>query len=81
MKEKRDLKKTRFQKALTSSYDDVDVFTNLNEIKKLGDDIQLLDVMNPTSSTYGKIAELLSRVKAIKEFEILSDEMFLNNHN
>ena len=81
MKEKRDLKKTRFQKALTSSYDDVDVFTNLNEIKKLGDDIQLLDVMNPTSCTYGKIAELLSRVKAIKEFEILSDEMFLNNHN
>jgi len=81
MKEKRDLKKTRFQKALASSYDDVDVFTNLNEIKKLGDDIQLLDVINPTSSTYGKIAELLSRVKAIKEFEILSDDMFLNNHN
>jgi len=81
MKEKRDYKNTRFQKALNNSYDDVDVFTNLNEIKKLGDDIQLLDVINPTSSTYGKIAELLSRVKAIKEFEILSDEMFLNNYN
>ena len=76
MKEKRDYKNTRFQKALNNSYDDVDVFTNLNEIKKLGDDIQLLDVINPTSSTYGKIAELLSRVKAIKEFEILSDDMF-----
>tara|TARA_R110002012_G_scaffold280438_1_gene468935 strand:- start:1861 stop:2106 length:246 start_codon:yes stop_codon:yes gene_type:complete len=81
MKEKRDYKNTRFQKALNNSYDDVDVFTNLNEIKKLGDDIQLLDVINPTSSTYGKIAELLSRVKAIKEFEILSDDMFLNNYN
>tara|TARA_R110002020_G_scaffold252373_1_gene466282 strand:+ start:127 stop:372 length:246 start_codon:yes stop_codon:yes gene_type:complete len=81
MKEKRDFKKTRFQKALAGSFDDIDVFTNINEIRKLGNEIELLDVINPTSSTYGKIAELLSRVKALKEFEILSDEMFLNNHN
>ena len=74
-------RRTRFQKAMDNSFDDIDVFTNINEIKKLGDEIQLLDVINPTSSTYGKIAELLSRVKALKEFELLSDEMFLNQSN
>ena len=74
-------RRTRFQKAMSNSFDDIDVFTNINEIKKLGDEIQLLDVINPTSSTYGKIAELLSRVKALKEFELLSDEMFLNQSN
>ena len=66
-------RKTRFQKAIAGSFDDIDVFTNINEIRKLGNEIELLDVINPTSSTYGKIAELLSRVKALKEFELLSD--------
>ena len=66
-------RKTRFQKAMAGSFDDIDVFTNINEIKKLGNEIELLDVINPTSCTYGKIAELLSRVKALKEFELLSD--------
>ena len=67
-------RKTRFQKAMAGSFDDIDVFTNINEIRKLGNEIELLDVINPTSCTYGKIAELLSRVKALKEFELLSDE-------
>jgi sulfatase maturation enzyme AslB (radical SAM superfamily) len=66
-------RKTRFQKAMAGSFDDIDVFTNINEIRKLGNEIELLDVINPTSCTYGKIAELLSRVKALKEFELLSD--------
>jgi len=78
-----DKRDTRFDKALNNSYDDVDVFTNLNEIKKLGDDIQLLDVINPTSSTYGKIAELLSRIKSLREFELITDgeQLFKNRHN
>tara|TARA_R100000687_G_C6368611_1_gene126876 strand:+ start:247 stop:498 length:252 start_codon:yes stop_codon:yes gene_type:complete len=81
MGEKRNSKKTRFQKAMADSFDNVDVFTNINEIKKLGDEIQLLDVINPSSSTYGKLAELLSRVKALKEFELLSDgENLFKNH-
>ena len=76
-------RRTRFQKAMDNSFDDIDVFTNINEIKRLGDEIQLLDVINPTSSTYGKIAELLSRVKALKEFELLSDgeNLFINHPN
>ena len=67
-------RKTRFQKAMAGSFDNVDVFTNINEIKQLGNEIEILDVINPTSCTYGKIAELLSRIKALKEFELLSDE-------
>ena len=76
-------RKTRFQKAMAGSFDDIDVFTNINEIKKLGNEIELLDVINPTSCTYGKIAELLSRVKALKEFELLSDgeNLFINHPN
>ena len=67
-------RKTRFQKAMAGSFDNIDVFTNINEIRKLGNEIEILDVINPTSCTYGKIAELLSRIKALKEFELLSDE-------
>ena len=76
-------RKTRFQKAIAGSFDDIDVFTNINEIRKLGNEIELLDVINPTSCTYGKIAELLSRVKALKEFELLSDgeNLFINHPN
>jgi len=76
-------RKTRFQKAMAGSFDDIDVFTNINEIRKLGNEIELLDVINPTSCTYGKIAELLSRVKALKEFELLSDgeNLFINHPN
>jgi len=68
---------------MAGSFDDIDVFTNINEIRKLGNEIELLDVINPTSSTYGKIAELLSRVKALKEFELLSDgeNLFINHPN
>ena len=66
-------RKTRFQKAMAGSFDNIDVFTNINEIRKLGNEIEILDVINPTSCTYGKIAELLSRIKALKEFELLSD--------
>jgi hypothetical protein len=66
-------RKTRFQEAMAGSFDNVDVFTNINEIKRLGNEIEILDVINPTSCTYGKIAELLSRIKALKEFELLSD--------
>ena len=76
-------RKTRFQKAMAGSFDNVDVFTNINEIRKLGNEIELLDVINPTSCTYGKIAALLSRVKALKEFELLSDgeNLFINHPN
>jgi len=68
---------------MAGSFDDIDVFTNINEIRKLGNEIELLDVINPTSCTYGKIAELLSRVKALKEFELLSDgeNLFINHPN
>jgi len=68
---------------MAGSFDDIDVFTNINEIRKLGNEIELLDVINPTSCTYGKIAELLSRVKALKEFELLSDgeSLFINHPN
>ena len=38
-------RKTRFQKAMAGSFDDIDVFTNINEIRKLGNEIELLDVL------------------------------------
>jgi len=78
-----DERKTRFDKALQGSFDDVDVFTNINEIKKLGKEIQLLDVINPTSSTYSKIAELLARIKSLRDFELITggEELFKNRHN
>ena len=82
MGEKYKSNQTRFQKALTGSFDDIDVFTNINEIKRLADDIEVLDVVNPTSAVYGKVAELLCRVKALKEFEVLSiAETFHKNVN
>ena len=78
-----DKRDTRFDKALSNSFSNESVFTNINEIKKLGNEIHLLDVINPSSSTYNKIAELLSRIKSLREFELITDgeQLFKNRHN
>ena len=78
-----DERKTRFDKALQGSFDDVDVFTNINEIKKLAGEIKIVDVINPSSAVYGKIAELLARIKSLRDFALITggEELFKNRHN
>ena len=64
---------TRIKRGDADSYSDVSIFANCNEIKKLSQDISLLEIINPTSHVCGKLMEIVARAKCLKEFEILPD--------
>ena len=64
---------TRIKRGDVDTYSDVSIFENFNEIKKLSEDISLLEIVNPTSSVCGKLMEIVARAKCLKEFEILPD--------
>ena len=71
---------TRIRRGDADTYSDVSIFENFNEIKKLSEDISLLEIVNPTSSVCGKLMEIVARAKCLKEFEILPDgDLFYNN--
>tara|TARA_Y100000004_G_C8688791_1_gene316550 strand:- start:128 stop:421 length:294 start_codon:yes stop_codon:yes gene_type:complete len=55
------------------SFDTENTFDNWNQLKKLADEINITDIVNPTYETYSKLMELVSRAKNLKEFEILPD--------
>jgi len=64
---------TRIKRGDVDTYSDVNIFENCNEIKKLSQDISLLEIINPTSHVCGKLMETVARAKCLKEFEILPD--------
>jgi len=64
---------TRIKRGDVDTYSDVNIFENCNEIKKLSQDISLLEIINPTSVVCGKLMEIVARAKCLKEFEILPD--------
>jgi len=70
---------TRIKRGDVDTYSDVSIFENCNEIKKLSQDISLLEIINPTSHVCGKLMEIVARAKCLKEFEILSDGDLLYN--
>jgi len=59
------------------SFDTDNTFDNWNQLKKLADEINITDIVDPTYETYSKLMELVSRAKNLKEFEILPDGDFI----
>jgi hypothetical protein len=56
-------------------YDDVSVFVNINEIKRLAAEIDIVDMLDPTAPVLGKLAEMVSRARSLEEFELLGDDI------
>jgi hypothetical protein len=71
---------TRIKRGDVDSYSDVSVFENCNAIKKLSQNISLLEIINPTSVVCGKLMEIVARSKCLKEFELLPDGDLLYNN-
>lgn len=61
------------------TYDNISTFTNCNEIKRLASEINVTDVLQPDYVVCGKLIEIISRAKCLKEFELLPDGDLLFN--
>ena len=64
---------TRNQGTPKIDYTNDNVFTNCNEIRRLANEINLFDIVDPSSNIEGKLMEIVSRAKCLNEFEILPD--------
>mgnify|MGYP003135624022 FL=1 len=74
--------RTMFEKALKGDYEIVDIFTNIKRCKEISDQLEILDIIDPTSRDMGLLAELVYRVSNMPELELIEvDEFNLNNPN
>ena len=77
-----DRERTMFEKALQGDYEIVDIFTNIKRCKEISDQLEILDIIDPTSRDMGLLAELVYRVSNMPELELIEvDEFNLNNPN
>ena len=73
---------TLFDKALMGDFKIEDVYTNIETCKEISSELQILDVIDPTSRKIGLISELLYRVKNMPELHLIEvDEMNLTKPN
>tara|TARA_R100001530_G_scaffold117137_1_gene84292 strand:+ start:8 stop:244 length:237 start_codon:yes stop_codon:yes gene_type:complete len=73
---------TLFDKALIGDFKIEDVYTNIERCKEISSELQILDVIDPTSRKIGLISELLYRVKNMPELHLIEvDEMNLTKPN
>ena len=74
--------RTMFEIALQGDYEIVDIFTNIKRCKEISDQLEILDIIDPTSRDMGLLAELVYRVSNMPELELIEvDEFNLNNPN
>ena len=74
--------RTMFEKALKGDYEIVDIFTNIKRCKEISDQLEILDIIDPTSRDMGLLAELVYRVSNMPELELIEvDEFNLNKPN
>ena len=62
---------TLYHKARLGDFEIGDVYENIERCKEISQDLNITDVINPTSKEIGLLAELLYRVKNMPELEIL----------
>tara|TARA_R100001480_G_scaffold120771_1_gene119548 strand:+ start:30 stop:311 length:282 start_codon:yes stop_codon:yes gene_type:complete len=70
---------TLIGRAMNGEYDNENSFTNSNKIKKLAGEINMIDIISPTSAVCGKLMEIVARAKCLKDFELLPDGHLLYN--
>lgn len=56
---------------MSKTYNNIDIFDNLNEIKRLSEEIQLVDIVNPSEDCVAKLMEIVSRARCLEKFEII----------
>jgi len=62
---------TLYQKAILGDFEVSNVYDNIERCKEISYDLNITDIINPSSKEIGLLAELLYRVKNMPELEII----------
>ena len=68
--------KTRFDKALNNVYSESITIQNINKSIELANNMQIIDILEPTSKTIGEVAEIISRLQNADSLETVDIELF-----
>ena len=68
--------RTMFEKALMGAYEVDDIYSNLRRCREISGQLNVLDIIDPTSRNVGLIAELVFRVNNMPELELIELEEF-----
>ena len=68
--------KTRFDKALNNVYSESSTIQNINKSIELANNMQIIDILEPTSKTIGEVAEIISRLQNSDSLETVDIELF-----
>jgi|TARA_R100001443_G_scaffold50260_2_gene62491 ACT domain-containing protein len=68
--------KTRFDKALNNVYSESSTIQNINKSIELANNMQIIDILEPTSKTIGEVAEIISRLQNADSLETVDIELF-----
>ena len=64
-------RQTLYQKARSGDFEIGDVYENIERCKQISKELNITDVIDPTSKEIGLLAELLYRIKNMPELEIV----------
>ena len=68
--------RTMFEKAIMGDYEVEDIHSNLRRCREISGQLNVLDIIDPTSRNVGLIAELVFRVNNMPELELIELEEF-----
>ena len=68
--------KTLFEMALSGDFDIEGVVPNINRCREISKELDMLDLINPTSRQIGLLAELLYRTENMPELESIDVHEF-----
>lgn len=72
------MKKTRLQKALEDDYSEDSIYDNINKSIRLAHNIDIYDIIDPTSRTLHTIAEIVNRLQNADELEIMDTGYYID---
>jgi hypothetical protein len=68
--------KTRFDKALNNVYSESSTIQNINKSIELANNMQIIDILEPTSKTIGEVAETPFQLQNADSLETVDIELF-----
>ena len=68
--------KTRLTKAMNNAFNKDSSIENINKSIELANNMQIIDILEPTSKTIGEVAEIISRLQNADSLETVDIELF-----
>jgi hypothetical protein len=71
--------KTRLDKAMNNEWSDDSNYDNINKSIELAKNINIIDIIDPTTKSRHDLAEIVSRLKNAENLEIIDIQDFTGN--